>query len=157
MKINLVINNPAASLKGYANVSPILNTHGFNTGQVHNLDWMADDSSCEELIADDVLSRFTFGEANPILKNWIKKLKINGSIILRGVDFEEVCRALILEQLGIREAAELLWGTQKDANDVRVSSMSVLDVIAYFEQSGLQVTRKIFDGYYYSVTATRIN
>ena len=155
MKINLVINNENSALKGYANISPLLDKKGFNKGNVHNLDWVADPASVTHLIADDVLSRFTFPEIDGILQNWLGKLALNGSITLRGIDFEEVARALILEQISIQEAAKLIYGDQKSPEDIRCSSMSILDVVAYLEQHGLQITRKVFEGYQYTVEAVR--
>lgn len=155
MKINLVINNENAAIKNYTNISPILDTKGFNKGNVHNLDWVADNASVTHLIADDVLSRFTFPEVNGILQNWLSKIALNGSITIRGIDFEEVARALVLEQVTIQEAAKLIYGDQKGPEDIRCSSMSILDIVAYLEQYGLQITRKIFEGYQYTVEATR--
>lgn len=157
MKINLVINNENGSLKNYANISPVLDKNGFNKGNIHNLDWCADDSSVTHLIADDVLSRFAFPEINSILTNWIRKLAIKGIITIRGIDFEEVARALVLEQINVQDAAKLIYGEQTSSIDIRCSSMSILDLISYLEQFGLLITLKMFDGFHYTVEAQRIN
>lgn len=155
MKINLVINNIDSSLKDYANISPVLDKNGFNKGDIHNLDWCADDAAVTHLIADDVLSRFAFPEIVGILNNWIRKLCLKGIITVRGIDFEEVARALILEQINVHEAAKLIYGEQKESFDIRCSSLSILDLVGYLEQSGLTITRKVFDGFHYTVEAQR--
>ncbi len=155
MKFNLILTDSNKCIKDYVNLSPYNDKDGLNQGQINNLDWVCDAGSIEHLIADDILSHFRFPAIADILKNWISKLKVSGKITFRGIDFEEVSRALVLEKMNTLEASKLIWGEQSDIYDVKQSGLSIIDLIEYLEQFGLKVTKKVFEGYKYTVEAVR--
>lgn len=157
MKIQLLLDAPNSDLKGFVVIDSFADgKDNRNKGDVTNLDWACDTASVEELVADDILPYFPFPKTDEILRNWISKLAVNGKITLRGVDFEEVCRALILGQISIMEAQKLLWGEQDKQWNIKKSGFSILDIIGYLEQIGLKVTKKLFENHYFTVEAMRI-
>lgn len=155
MKINLLINNPKGCIKNYVNIDPFGDTEGRNKGDVSNLDWVADQGGVSHLVAHDILPYFSFPRIFAILNNWISKLALNGKITISGVDFEEVARDLILEKLTTVEAAKLLWGSQESELEIKKSSLTILEVKDFLTKAGLRIETAVFDGYNYSIEASR--
>jgi hypothetical protein len=156
MKVNLLLGNPKGCVAHFANIDPLADGNdGRNKGDISTLDWLCDTAGLEHLIADDILPYFPFPKINDILKNWISKIALGGKITIKGVDFEEVCRALTLEKITLMEASKLLWGEQKDIWDVKKSGVSILELVGYLEDAGLKVSKKVFEDYIFCVEAIR--
>ena len=79
---------------------------------IENLDELFADNTVDEINAYDVLEHFSFIKTTSVLRNWIKKLKPKGKIIVRVPDLEKILAQLVNYKLPIFEAQRLIYGGQ---------------------------------------------
>ena len=56
--------------------------------QIELLDMICDDSECTELIIDNILRQYPLGNLDQLLQLIVRKIRLNGKIVITDVDFE---------------------------------------------------------------------
>ena len=157
MKLNLLLDNPSGTISNFYNIDPFQesNKEGVFRGEVTNLDWIADNGEVETIIARNILEYFPIKVVPIILMNWLKKLKVDGTLIVSGLDFEEVSRALILGTIEPPDASKLLYGSQEKDWEIRKSGLTLHMVIDFLETIKFKVMKKRLEKFYYTVESKR--
>jgi len=158
MKVNLLLDNPNGAIKGYLNIDPFapIDNDPRQNGDITNLDWGIDGNELEEILADDIINYFPFPALNGIVANWVSKLAINGKLILRGIDYEEVCRQITFQQIDKALGLQLLYGVQDKRSHIRQSGLTLLDITEYLENLNMKIMLKLLDGYNYVIEAVKL-
>jgi hypothetical protein len=155
VKINLLINNNSVR-NGFINVDPFaVPGDGKVGGDVGNLDHVACDAECDEIVADDILDYIPNDVSGDTLLNWIGKLRHGGTLTIGGVDLREVSRMFTRQEIDVSEANAVLYGRQRLPLEYRKSTSTIQHVINMLESKGLKILNKRIEGAYYSVTARR--
>lgn len=114
------------------------------------LDDRFDDAEAENIVIDGALDYVGVTLAGGIFNHAIKKLKINGSIVIIGIDSYAVSRDYTSLILNTQQFNEILFGGYKR------SVMSVQDMRMNIEKvDELQLISVDNDGYSYMLEATR--
>ena len=153
MKINISVGQDEF-LTGYTNIDPISKPEGLAV-DIRNLDSVASDSECTEIIAVDVLDFLEGIEAEQVLKHWIKKLRHNGKIVIGGVDAYEVSKLLYHGRISLEDFNYLIHGQFSAPWDVKMNHMTLEYVETLMKDSGLQVTKKRIKDYSFIVEGER--
>jgi hypothetical protein len=158
MKVNLVLGNEKEYLNHYINIDPLNEnpSDSYQRGDVSNLDWLTDNGSIEELIARNILAYFPTPATGAILQNWLRKIKLGGTVIIEDLDFEAVCHALSLNKITPNEAQKYLWGPQRKNWDVRKTGVSMWGVQDFLTQMGFKIMKHRFENYNFVIVAQRI-
>ena len=80
MKIRITVGEKE-ELNGYINVDPITKFEGVPS-DLRNLDDIASDAECTEIISDDVIDYLDKEDSLAALSHWVKKLRSGGIIIV---------------------------------------------------------------------------
>jgi hypothetical protein len=157
MKVNLLYGN-GQILQNCLNINPFLEEEQDNLrrGDIKNLDKFVDDGEVDELIVTNVLEYFQPNKVVEILNHWLKKLAINGKIIIGFTDCYFVCKKLINFEITLAEFNDLIHGAQNKPNEYRRGSISMANVINFFNSVGYKILQKRIDGDNYIITAQRI-
>ena len=146
---------------GYLNIDPISEEGGELVGSryhqdnfdgsikadVRNLDDVAMDSECVEIIAEDVLDYLVIDEARAAIAHWIKKLRHGGRIVIYGTDSYEVCKQLMQRTIDIDQFNHLIHGEFTQPWDVKMSHMSIGDLQNELESHGIKILKKRVNGF----------
>lgn len=73
------------------------------------LDIMVDDNECKHIVVDSFLSGFTINEIPVVLDKILKKLRINGTIIITDIDIEIISNALLLSTIDIETFNQIIF------------------------------------------------
>ena len=158
MKINLLLNNPKDIRSGYINVDPFAildDPFGRQNGEPNNLDFLVDNNEATEIIAHDILDRYTNQEVNEILDHWLTKLAHGGELVISMVDIREVSRAVISNSLPLDEVNRLLYGDQDHKVNFKKISLTLEYLTKLLESKGMQVLKKRISNFRAVVAARR--
>lgn len=157
MLLNLIIGDQNKRVSNYINIDPLAQneTDTYRKGDISNLDWIAADGEVEHLIARNILSYFPTAALGQIIQNWLKKVKIGGTITIEDLDFESVCHALAENRINPNEAQELLWGKQSKQWDIRKTGISIFGVIDLVKKLGFKISKNRFEGHNFVIVAQR--
>ncbi len=152
MKINISINKPA--LNGYLNLSPM---GGENqcVGQITNLNGLAEDAECTEILADDILDFIPSNEILNVLRHYTSKLRHGGKLTIGGTDLHSLCQAIVTKQLNCVEANHLLHGQQDGPWAFKYGQINMDDLVKLLSDLGLQITKKRLNSFKMCVEAVR--
>ena len=78
MKIRITV-GAEEKLNGYINVDPVSRFDDLES-DVRNLDSIAEDAECSEVLAEEVIDFIRREEVYPILDHWISKLRHGGKM-----------------------------------------------------------------------------
>lgn len=156
VKVNLLLNGTTFRAD-YQNVDPIgdPNREGIVSGDVGNLDWLAEDAEVEDLLALDVIDYMPATQIDIIIDHWIGKLRHGGTITIGGVDMREVAKALMGQRLDINQANALLFGEQNSPWQGRKLALTMQHMIDILKNRELEIMRKDTRAYHYYITARR--
>lgn len=145
MKLNLCL-IPQAPLNGYINVCASAQPHdkNFVYGDISNLDDFAEDGEAEEIRAFDVLSYFGPKEVDELLRRWIAKLKLGGTLTIAGYDGHLLGRALTYRKLDIADLQEAILG----ANGDRKSLLTLADMTTKLQGRNMKIAHKTIENEY---------
>ena len=162
MKINLLLNNKNL-LNTHTNIDPFADGSDDRIcGNVTDfLDSQGNEICCdgevEELIAHEIIEYFSPGQVDYILNVWVKKLSLNGTLVISAVDFEEVARGIIFGNLNRAEQLnEMLHGKQEEAWQQKKTVFSLNILVGMLETRGLKILKKINENFRCIIVAQRV-
>lgn len=156
MKINLLLDNPTGTINGYKNIDPLANgTDERIVGDIHNLDWLADNSECEEIIAKNILEYYATELNATILTAWIKKIRRGGRFVFEQLDLDAVCEAYVRNDITFAKMRELLFGEQNKSWNMKKSALTIQILTNFLEGSGFTIQLKRFENLSFCIVATR--
>ena len=164
MKINMTLGQRSL-LNGYINIDPTYSTDGIlskeninldiKKADVRNLDELADDAECTEIIVNSLYDFLNLEDAVNSIKHLSKKLRHKGKIVLIGSDARELCRKFVEGSINIINFNEEIHGSFEETWDVKMSHFTMESMSELLESLGLQVVKKRLDNYNYLVEAIR--
>jgi hypothetical protein len=162
MKLNLTFNHEN-TLSGFVNINPFL-PNGADVLQgdtpkirhdFTNLDQICDNSECETIIADYVLSFYGSRDVDNILNHWISKLRHNGKLIICDYDIYQICKGVGNYTIDLAHANALLYGTQANQWNFRRSLISSADLAKALQRCGLKIYKNRINNFNFVVEANR--
>jgi hypothetical protein len=154
-KLNLLINGGDLR-SGYVNIDPLaVGQDEVMAGSVGNLDWIADDAECDEIVALDVIDFLSSTETDATLEHWLKKLRHGGTITIGGIDLYEVAKGILHGRIDVAEANFLIHGNQSVPADCRKANTTIQQMIRVLDGLGYELLHKKIDGYKFYITARR--
>lgn len=159
VKLNLILdaNN---FLTGYRNVyqfeSVVNVSNELVAGDVADLNNIVDDAEADEILAHDVLDYIPSPALETTVANWISKLRHGGTISVSGVDIILVSKALVQQRITLTDANFLLYGEQNEPWEYRKATLTMNTIVSIFQENGLKLLSKTYDGYKYYVKAERL-
>lgn len=154
MKLNLTL-DLAGQRSGYVNINPLAdpNNPDFIRSNIDNLSIYVDDGEATEIIALDLIDFIPLQEKESVMKHWLSKLAIGGTITIGGTDLYQVAKAFALNQLKLGETAAFLYGD----NLSRSGLITCAQMKKILEDSGLKVLEARLNNFSYHVIAERVN
>ena len=155
-KINLIY-GVGDTLNTHININPFVAEEADNIvrGDIVNLDQYADDSEVTELLALDVINYIPLSKCGEALENWVKKIRIGGTIVVGGIDLLEVCKDFSQYRIDITETNILLHGRQDKPYLHRKNNLTITTLCEYLSSSGLTINKKRINDYKMIVEAVR--
>ena len=139
MKIHLVKSQDSV-IKGY---TPIL----YSTSvELNNLESLSDNQG-EFILASDLLDDFPLQEIPNVIQSLLKKLRLNGTIVIGGTDIRIFCKNLVNSNLNEADASKMI--------QVKQSMSNIQEVIKLMQQFGLKIQASRIIGTHYEITAVR--
>ena len=153
MKVNIICGGHA--LTGYTNIDPLgENDPNKIATDFGNLDNILHDSEATEILAEDVIKYIPYKNIPGVLHNWIRKLRINGKIIIGGYDIDEIVKSYLNKTCSLDEINTLLYG--RDRDPMALSSIVTVSYIKdLMEKFGLNIIKLRKNGYEIMVEACR--
>lgn len=143
MKVKIC--NETTKDRDYDIVSPLLGKN------IHELEYA--DSECDEIICT-LVEKNSITNLHTVLQNYVRKLRHGGKIVFQGVDFVQVCLAVVNRNITIFDANKLLYGGP-EAFNMNSCMVCANDIAAILGQLGLNVTKKAMYNGQYTVEAYR--
>lgn len=147
MKVNLGCGNDMRS--GYINVDKMpqgqMPLDTYRQGDISSLDWLAEDTSIEEIIALDCLEYLSISVMKNALLNWVQKLTQGGILKILVPDCHAVAKAFVLGQFSLSEYSTIMFGTQ-EKGDSRYSVIDTNTLLEILIGAGLTILLKRYDG-----------
>ena len=153
MKIRVTVGEPD-KLNGYINVDPVSKFDDLSV-DVRNLDEVAADAECTEIISEGVIDFLKKSDVAKALINWAKKIRHGGKIVVTSIDAREVSKAFYRNQMTADEFNRLIHGGFSGAWDVYLSHTTVEELSSFFEAQGFNVTKKRINNFKLLVEAYR--
>tara|TARA_B100001564_G_C20637717_1_gene670531 strand:- start:93 stop:515 length:423 start_codon:yes stop_codon:yes gene_type:complete len=126
---------------------------GFNVAQVVNGEckdiFNVIDSSCESVILDGAMDHLEYDKAIELLHQSIKKVRLQGSFVVRGVCLEKMYRDYESEQTNIGAINSVI----KDIKSIQ----SYKDVVALLSSSKFTIDTISFSNFFYEVKCSRMD
>lgn len=111
MRLNLLYDNAADCRSGYLNVDPAAPAASPDARvrcELHDLSALVDANEAEELVAMDILDRYTPDDVDRVLNHWLSRLSHGATITVGVVDVREVARNFLSNNLNIEQVNLLL-------------------------------------------------
>ena len=153
MKIRISVGQ-REKLNGYVNIDPIRKFDDVAV-DIRNIDSIASDAECTEIICEDVIDFLHREESFTVLKHWAKKIRHKGKIVITSVDTHQVCKSFLDKEIDIDQFNKIVHGTFQAPWDVRLSQTTLEELSSFLESNGLQVTKKRVNGIKLIVEAQR--
>lgn len=157
MKVNLLLDNPK-TLNGYLNIDPFLKEAGTSRikSDVFNLDEYIDNAECEEIRASEILCYVNSNLVDDVISNWIKKIRINGTLVISEIDFVKVYSAYEEGLIDLTEANILLYGNQEKFWDFKKCIFTLDYMNNFLIQKELKIIEKYYeDAFTFTIKAKR--
>jgi predicted SAM-dependent methyltransferase len=153
MKIRITV-GAEEKLNGYINVDPVSRFDDLES-DVRNLDPIAEDAECSEILAEEVIDFIRREEVYPILDHWISKLRHGGKMYLSFYDTRQIAKAFFRGKINLDEFNTIVHGTFSAPWDVKLGHTTVEEVSRFLQARGLVVTKKTLDGLKATIGAAR--
>jgi len=154
MKIRITVGEKE-KLNGYVNIDPIAKFDDLPS-DIRNLDKIASDAECTEIISEDVIDFLEKKESLAVLSHWIKKIRRGGKIIVTSVDAYEAAKSFYRKNIDISTFNTVIHGNFSQPWDVRLSHTTIEELSDHLKSHGLTVTKKRINGVKLIVEAERI-
>lgn len=148
MKIQLVYGE-GDLYNGYLVLNPFLEqeTDQVKRCDIKNIDNFCCDGECEELIAVNVLEYFNASKIPEILSHWIKKVAINGKIIIGVTNVYDVARCFVNGVINLETFNALVHGTNEKPYLVKRSCLTSTLIENYLKSAGLKIMKRKINNY----------
>ena len=153
MKIRISVGQ-REKLNGYLNIDPISKFDDIAV-DIRNIDPIASDAECTEIICEDVIDFLHREESFTVLKHWVKKIRHKGKIVVTSVDTHQVCKSFLDKEINIDQFNKILHGTFQAPWDVRLSHSTLEELAEFLTSLGLTITKKRISGIRTILEATR--
>ena len=154
MKIRITVGEKE-ELNGYINVDPITKFEGVPS-DLRNLDDIASDAECTEIISDDVIDYLDKEDYLAALSHWVKKIRRGGKIIVTSVDAYQVAKSFYRKNIDIATFNTAIHGNFSAPWDVRLSHTTIEELSDLLKSQGLTITKKRINGIKLIVEAERL-
>lgn len=104
-------------------------------------------NSCEYILANTILDDFEIEQHPNILGVLVSKLRLGGTIVIIGHDFNTISKAFLNHEMSIGEVSNLIKN-KKSIN-------TALNVIKSLSQIGLNISSIKYNQYLYEIVALR--
>lgn len=154
MKLNLTL-DLAGQRSGYVNINPLAreDSPDFIRSNIDNLGLYVDDCEAQEIIALDLIDFVPIQDKENIVRHWLSKLALGGTITIGGNDIGQITKAFTFNQIDLGQTAELLYGSQIP----RSGLVTCAQMRKILEGGGLKVTEARLSNFSYYVKAERVN
>jgi hypothetical protein len=122
---------------------------------IQNLDSVCEDGEAEEIIALDVIDYIDIRNKQNVMDHWIKKVAIDGRIVIGGIEIKEVARNIYLDRLDLEESINLLYGDPNFPFGNRKGCLSSEIISNLLQSRGLRIISKKLINYKYCIIAER--
>jgi len=148
MKIHISVGRDFTK-PGYLNIDPITgqNNEVSVKADIRNLDELVADAECVELVAENVLDYLEASEADQALRNWVKKLRRGGKIIIGGIDAHQISKMFYYKEISIEKFNLLTHGQFSKSWDVLMSHTTIEDLQQKLKDCGIKILKKRIDGF----------
>lgn len=104
---------------GQVNLPPNI----FRSGDVTNLDWVAQDNSVDEILALNILQYIELPKVDSTFINWTQKLKVGGSVKILVNDLYAYADMFVNKQMPIQQLVMTLFGSQENQFLIKKNSI----------------------------------
>lgn len=104
-------------------------------------------NSCTEMLVLDIIDYFDYDKSISFLADLLSKIRLNGSILLRGISSVAFSHALFNGSLDCKKASDIIANI-KSVHDQR-------DIIGYLEANNFSIDTVRLMGASYEIKATR--
>jgi len=98
------------------------------------------DGEATKIIVQNFISGFSFNEIEALLNKVIKKLRLNGELLIIEPDLDLICMKFFRNDIDIKEFNELLF-----SNNRNIKSILTMEYVAAIISKSLKITEKHFD------------
>lgn len=142
MKVQLV-KSENNSIKGYKSIAllPLA-----SLAKLNNLNLLSD-NECEFILASDVLDEFQNQEIVSVIDALVKKLRVNGTLVIGGTDIRIFCKSITNGLINELDGSSIVASKQSMTN-----MQNIIDILKNF---GLKIQSSRIIGINYEITAVR--
>lgn len=157
VKINLLYGADDI-LSGYINVDPTTSSQDNKkvSGDVVNLDYLVENSECNHIVANEILSYLPASLINQTISHWIAKLRHKGILTIVDVDLIEISKGISQRYIDLEAANNLLYGAQDTDWKFKKCALSSFDIIEYLKEHKLRILKNRINNYKFTIEAQRI-
>ena len=106
-----------------------------------------ENGTCEEIIANDCLDFIV--ERGGLLQNIIHKMAYNGTLIIYGLNIDQICQQMFCGKLTSAEFNQIMYGNKRQSCD------SCRGLVIGLESFGLKILSVRMEDNYYCIKAQR--
>ena len=152
MKLNITVGGISKS--GYFNIDPTANDNEADKHnmQINELDKVADDAECTEIILDNILNYFLLQNLNNIMPLICKKLRHGGKLIVNFIDASIVSKMFVNNLISLETFNNLIFGQDQINRRNAYNIKFIQDILTGL---GLEIESISYDNTEASITAKR--
>lgn len=135
---------------------PIEDLGGFKYCHYQNLSEIIDDGELEHISCKNVINFISYKELKITLKNWFKKLKHGGTMLLLFEDLIELCRLVVVGKIDEKIAQEFIYGNYSDKTILKKSGITIQEIKKIFVENEMFIETVKIDGFYCCITSRRL-
>ncbi len=147
--MKIYITNDNTELEGYIPFSPL---RGNNIRVLD--DDLVGDSECTEIFAPTILDYIPISCLVETLRNYVKKMRKGGKIMLGGVNLHLVCLMVARREINPIQANQIIFGNNI-AHECKSGLSSPNDIAGILQELGLKIMSTSITGINYLVEGIR--
>ena len=105
------------------------------------------DNECDVIMANDAVDLFSIDKIGEMLGPLVKKLRLNGTLVVGGTDLRVLCKSVVNDQISEQDASNIISSLSSATNLRMVKAMA--------ESMGLNVVSTQLSGIHYEITIKR--
>lgn len=105
------------------------------------------DAECVELVALSVIDKFHADEFNAVMQKLTSKIRLNGQLIISGLNFNAIIRSVKSGDLETVDASRVLSPLRSFHN--------MEDILLFLQHKKFKIVSKVMDGLNYIITGQR--
>jgi hypothetical protein len=121
-------------------------------GNKGNIDWLCEDSSCDEIVSSEAIRLFNHDYLRKaVIPNWCKKLKQNGAMKLSFSDGYSFARLLAQNKISTEQYNNIIFGSGEGFKSTICEQL----IISILLENEMSIVSKKYDGLLFYVEATK--